>query len=390
MASGTRETLGGTGYFRIANVADQWTFVRPDGGEFLCLGLNHVDESDLRYEHNIDIWKNRYGSRKEWMRKGPFLDLKDWGFNTLGWTQQFVSGEFGDAGNTDFDWFGTVFNHGHSPGWSSTELTSFGMPYVANLSVAQIEDWRGSPTFPDVFSYDFDDWCAYLARSICTEHAESRDLLGYFFVDIPAWVPHASGRFFPGMEGLTGDRYDNRLNEIATQYYKTVAGHIRKHDKNHLIFGDRFNGNKGFPEPVLDAMSKYVDAIPIQYFCGPTNENREEMIAVYAKANRITQKPLMNVDIGNWTATTKNPERASGLASQADRGRNYAASLEVLTEQSWFIGWQWCGYIENLARGWGIKDPWDNPYEDFVQYIRGSNHDAVVRHAKKFNSKGVK
>jgi hypothetical protein len=70
--------------------------------------------------------------------------------------------------------------------------------------------------------------------------------------------------------------------------------------------------------------------------------------------------------MGNCTATKLNPNRSTGLASQAERGANYVESISVLLKEPWFIGWHWCAYVENPARGWGIKDPWDEPYQDFV------------------------
>ena len=42
-------------------------------------------------------------------------------------------------------------------------------------------------------------------------------------------------------------------------------------------------------------------------------------------------------------------------------------------DQPWIIGWHWCGYIENLGRGWGIKDPQDEFYTDMTDRIREAN-----------------
>jgi hypothetical protein len=87
-------------------------------------------------------------------------------------------------------------------------------------------------------------------------------------VDIPSWLPHASGRFWPGFEGLSPEEHDAKLFEVATQYYKTVTEAIRRYDPNHLILGDRYNGNKGIPEVVLRAMAPFVDVLSVQYFTG--------------------------------------------------------------------------------------------------------------------------
>ena len=47
-----------------------------------------------------------------------------------------------------------------------------------------------------------------------------------------------------------------------------MTKHIRTYDQNHLILGDRYNGNKGIPTPVLKAMQPFVDVLSIQYLSG--------------------------------------------------------------------------------------------------------------------------
>jgi len=69
-------------------------------------------------------------------------------------------------------------------------------------------------------------------------------------------------------------------------------------------------------------------------------------------------------DIGNWCATEMNPQWASRLEGQGERGEDYVRTMGLLMEQSWCVGWHRCGYIENKGgRGWGIVDPYDEPYE---------------------------
>ena len=40
---------------------------------------------------------------------------------------------------------------------------------------------------PDVFSEEFEGLLSRRVQQICAEHRASRNLLGYFFVDVPAW-----------------------------------------------------------------------------------------------------------------------------------------------------------------------------------------------------------
>ena len=172
--------------FRVEN----GRLLDPDGNPFLTLGVNHADETNLKYPRNVDVWRRKYGSRASWIRDGVVADLRSWGFNTLGWTQEYVSGGWGEA----LDWFGDPIDLGHSTPWPAVDLRSAGLPYVAQLRVQEIEDWNGYPAFRPMGGDkggDFEVWCDYLARSVAGGHTESPDLLGYFLVDIPAWLPHA-------------------------------------------------------------------------------------------------------------------------------------------------------------------------------------------------------
>ena len=72
------------------------------------------------------------------------------------------------------------------------------------------------------------------------------------------------------------------------------------------------------------------------------------------------------------------PHRHSSLTSQAERGEDYAAMLQPLLDEPWILGWHWCGYVENTARGWELKDPWDEPYSDLISTVAAFNHQAVV------------
>jgi hypothetical protein len=225
-----------TGFFRTERAGDRWWLVDPDGAAFISVGLNHADESNLKYPHNWDVWRKKYGSKERWIKDGVVKDLKEWGFNTIGWTQEYISGDWG----VGLDWFGDPIDLGHSSApWSAADLAVADMPYVLQMRMAEIEDWKGQPAFPDVYSHDFDVYCEYLARNVCFDHADKRNLIGYFFVDIPSWLPHASGRFFDGFSGLEGEARDAKLYGIASKYYETMTKHIRTYDQKHLILCDR-------------------------------------------------------------------------------------------------------------------------------------------------------
>ena len=362
-----------TGYFRVERIDGQWWLITPDGHATLSIGLNHLDDTDLRYPHNFDVWKSRYGSRPRWI-EAVTDDLTHWGFNTIGWTRQWVS----ERHHHDIDWV-TPLNLGHGHEWSVDELRGTDMPYVLQLTVASIEGWNGNPHWPDVFSSAFDDHCAWIARQYCSRVADDPMLVGYFLSDIPSWLPHAAGGNFAGLPGSAMPSRAVTLADVAEKYYATICGHIRRYDPHHLILGDRYNGNMGIPEEVLRAAAPYIDVLSVQYFPGNDAAAQVTMRDHLAQWSSAVDRPVLVADIGNCAPTPLNPDRDCGLADHAARGRHYVDALSALVDQPWFIGWHWCSYLENTARGWGLKDGYDEPYGDLIEPLRAFNHQALTR-----------
>lgn len=360
------------GFFTLnRNDTGRWMLTDPIGNGFLSVGLNHLDDSDLKYPHNINIWKERYGgSRESWIKNAVVHDLKKWGFNTIGWTQQYVGGGWREK----FDWSKIVVVE-HGSQWTPKELEAAQIPYIYHMRLAENENWNGRPFYPDVFHEDFDDHCYYLARSVAADLADSKYLIGYSFVDAPLWFPHPAGADFPQLKGLAGTAREDMLHQVAHKYFETIARHIRAYDPNHLILGDRFNGDNELPDAVLEGMQDYVDVLSVQYYPGNTPEARESMRKHAAGLYKKTGKPILIPDIGNWTATEMNPHRTmDGVETQAARAKHYIETFDAIIKEDWLLGWHWCGYIENLNRGWGMKDPHDEIYEDYVLPISEYNH----------------
>lgn len=367
----TRWSFDSKGFFSLERTdSGRWLFGDPDGNGFLSVGLNHIDDSDLRYSHNLDIWKSRYGGNRErWIQEGVVKDLREWGFNSIGWTQQYVGGGWREK----FDWSQVVVVE-HGSQWTPQELESAKIPYIYQMRLAENENWNGRPFYPDVFDEDFEDHCAYLARSVAGTLAESKYLIGYSFVDAPLWFPHPAGGDFPQLEGLTGTVREQKLYEVAQKYFETISRNLRAYDTNHLVLGDRFNGDNELPDAVLHAMKGNVDVLSVQYYPGNTSQDREFVIEHASGLYDKTGLPILIPDIGNWTATELNPHRTmEGVDTQAARAQHYIDTFSSMVDQEWLLGWHWCGYIENLNRGWGMKDPYDEIYDDYVLPIAEFN-----------------
>ena len=109
-----------TGVFRVEEIGGRWWFVTPEGNGFLSMGMNHFDLNVLKYPDNVHIWRERYGGSEErYIQEGIARPLREWGFNTIGWTGETVAGE----------WMNPKTLIRHSPEWSHRQYQLAGLPY---------------------------------------------------------------------------------------------------------------------------------------------------------------------------------------------------------------------------------------------------------------------
>lgn len=340
----------GTGFFRVEKVGRRWWFITPEGHGFLSLGVNHIDSSALKYSDNLHAWREKYGDEETFLKKAVHRDLTEWGFNTVGWAQEVV-----------------VRGRTHTPIWRHDQYHWAGLPYCHLLPFTEIEMWNNYPRFPDVFSAEFEEWCDYTARASCADMADDPYLIGYFYSDVPAWGAHRTGLHWAGRLDLGKPEGQAELKRLAARYYQVIHDAIRRYDKNHLLLGDRYNGQALLPEIVLEAMAPTVDVLSIQHF-PPLDPFLEKM----PRWHEITGKPVINADCA-FPMRTGGRVHAGGVAMQAERGRLYAEWAEKCFRLPFFIGWHWCAYIENTCRCAGLKDRFDQPYGDAIRPMHAFN-----------------
>lgn len=337
----------------------RWTLVDPAGEPFLSIGVVHANDTNLRYPYNLEHFRARYGgSRRRWLRDGLVPELRSWGFNTIGWTSEYVSGRG----------LGATADVGHSGELPADDLAHAGLPYTLSLRVAEIEAWNGHPAFRDPREPAFGDWCDHLARTTC--RPDDPNLLGYFLVDAPAWTGHRSGARFEAGE----------LADIAEAYYRTAVEAIRRHDPHHLVLGDRYGTQTGVPDAVLDAMAPHVDVLSAQTFPGLEPARIQAACEEIDRWQQRTGLPVLIADTGNWCPTPMNPERVGSARDQAERGEGYARLADAFAARDWCLGWHWCSWVENPLRGFGLKDPWDKPYDDLVSVVAETNRRLTAAH----------
>ena len=248
------------GFFTVAQRGGRWWLLTPEGKPFFSLGLNHIDSSPLRYAETGDLWQKKYGnSTKRWLEEAVRRDLLDWGFNSVGWTQEVViRGE-------------TI--HRHSPSFTLEEYQWLGLPYCHLLPFAETHQWDNEVRLPDFFSRDFEDWCDYVARSQCSRFADDSKLIGYFYTDCPVWVHTSRWNKWKGPlfdpQKLETDAGRAELRKLATRYYQVTHTAIRRYDPHHLILGDRYEANAPLPIEVVESALPFVDVLCFQDFKDP-------------------------------------------------------------------------------------------------------------------------
>lgn len=329
---------------------DRWRLRTPAGRDFLSIGVVHADDTNLRYPYNSGVFAARYGgSRRRWLHEGLVPEMRQWGFNTIGWTPEYVSGSglATESGPVDL---------GHSEGLPADLVAEAGMPYTLSLRVAEIEHWNGAPAYRDPREPAYGEWCDHLARTVC--RPGDANLLGYFLVDVPVWGGYARAE----------------LGSIADAYYRVAAEAIRRHDPHHLILGDRYGMRVGVPEVVLDAAAPHIDVLSVQLFPGPDPARLDAALATIDRWHERTGRPVLIADTGNWCPTRMSPHRTGWARDQRERGESYRRTAEALLARPWCLGWHWCSWLENPHRGFGIKDPWDEPYADLVDVMTEVNH----------------
>ncbi len=344
------------GFFRVGQRRGRWWFIAPHGDAFFSLALNHIDPSPLRYASNGDLWQRKYGNSMErWLKEAVAPDLREWGFNSVGWTQEVVT-----RGLT---------NHRHSRAFTFEEYQWLGLPYCHQLPFADFHQWDAEVRHADFSRPEWAEWCDYVAREHCARMKDDPKLIGYFYLDCPTWIHTRPENEWKGPvfdpERLTTEAGRRELHALATAYYRTAHEAIRRYDKEHLILGDRYEASRPIADEVIEAAKPFVDVLSFQHFA--TAEKVAENLREW---HRKTGKPVLLAD---HAASIKGPD-----GSLRHDGQGYAETLQRLREVDGCVGYHLCGaYLRNECRKRGLRDAAENPDGGALAAIREANRAAA-------------
>jgi hypothetical protein len=168
------------------------------------------------------------------------------------------------------------------------------------------------------------------------------------------------------------------LERILDRYYTTMVATIRRHDPNHLILGDKLNGNTDTPDFAFACAARHVDVIFYQWY-GYYGEQKPRL----DRWSKLAGKPLLNGDSSYSTPYDMMP-RPNGPRSptQEERAEHTLAFARQAFARPDFIGWHHCGWMDSwklmpgkeVRQHSGLMDPFGRRYRPMV--------DACARIAK--------
>ena len=339
-------------FYRLEKRNDRWWLIAPDGRPTFSLGLNHIDPATLRYPENIHLWRDKYGnSMKRWLQDSVAPNLKDWGFNCVGWNQEVITRQ--------------PTNHRHSRHFTFDEYQWLGMSYCHQLPFADFHQWEFETRHPDFFSAGFADWCDHVAREHCAPLANDPKLIGYFYIDCPTWLHIRRDNTWKGplfdITKLDSQAGRDELRAMATQYYKVTHDAIRRYDRNHLILGDRYEANAPLTMDVIEGARDYVDVLSFQDFKDPVDH--------LEYWHRESGMPVL------WADGARSLPIANSRNLRND-GRWWQKQVQRLIQNPGCIGAHLCGaYLANRVRRRGLLSEAETPDTEMIDVIRATNHE---------------
>lgn len=331
-------------YFTLEQRNNHWWFITPEGEPFFSVAMNHIDSSSLRYPEYLDLWRNKYGnSQQRWIQQAVAPALKDWGFNSIGWTQEGVKRQS---------------SYRHSRSFVYEEYQWAGMPYCHLLPFIESHQWEFQARLPDIMSDEFEEFCDLVARTACTRMAEDPKLIGYFYTDCPVWVhsrkPELRGSILdPDLLKTAPGR--KKIFQHASHYYKVLHDAIRRYDPNHLILGDRYEGRAPLPDEILKAAVPYVDVLSFQYF-----HSHEHIVRDFQRWHKMTGVPVLLADASEWRGDFT----------------SYPVMMKALRELPGCVGWHYHGpYLsrEDRERNSAARFEPGRVDESILSQIRSAN-----------------
>jgi agarase len=384
--------LGATGFFRLERTDQRWWLVTPEGNAFLSFGINHVQTKHMMADYNAGHWAEKLGIAGVYDQEA-FLpafrqkvrdDMALLGANTLGchspqsyYVQSFMpyvcqmrfvdichymtptEKEFWDVFSQEFETHcdararETVLQRVDDPyllGYSMTDCPVW-TDLDAEPHEANIYGWKriGLPTWPRVLRNlggSSPGKRAYVEtmRELYREDIDRfNETYGTTFPSFSALIEAESWR--PKTDPVNRrEERDNLafLNKVVDKGYEVEKAAIRRYDPNHMIFGDKLNGNTDMTDDLIQIAAKHFDLIFYQYYA--LWGDQQVLLDRFA---RLTGKAILHGDSCCSVPDEHMPNPfGPHCADQQDRVFKFNDMFYNTYAQPDFVGWNWCGWMD--------------------------------------------
>jgi len=385
--------FGATGFFRVEK-DERWWLVTPEGNAFLSFGINHLYPDLFRQEFNREVWRKRLGlENMDWppfaaaLRQWFLRTCREWGFNTAGvhnalsilntprpaipymlpihfvdiphWKPEIPDGNFADVFSDKFARHcEQLAEQLAAPARDDPFLLGYSMtdcPLLTEEDCRERPDVIGGARRKSRIGWprrlrnlgaDAPGKAAYVQLMQQVYRDQINDFnttYGTSFTSFDAlqsaenWRPHTA----LSNPNETRDNVEF-LKRVVAKYYKTGRDAIRRHDPNHMFFGDKINANTDTMETVLPITSQYTDVMFYQMYA--RYEVQKPGLDRWAK---IADKPIINGDSA-YTMITEHMPRpygpvADNVQQRAEWTDEFFRSAFARPE---FVGWHYCGLID--------------------------------------------
>lgn len=434
LGSGAKLELKSTGFFHVETKDNKSWLVDPEGNAFFHTGLCGFQPSDdytyITGREDIYDWLPKAGDT-DFSTAFRYGDKANFSF--------YVANTIRKYGQPyDLDAFATrmidrVRKFGFNSMGSFTEppptagkKASF--PYVLSLA---INEWEGIPRIPGAWEV-FDPFDAkvrgliesQLAKTL-PERANDPLLIGYFIIneprydELPKVLPSLTGGqackhelvnflsakyktidAFSSAWGLSAKSFDELTGiglAVTTDaakadvkaftgvfleaMFELITTNYRKHDKNHLLLGNRLQPVTINDEQLCRLSGKYLDVMSYNYYTYDVDK------AFLKKVHEWTGGKPMILSEFFWSSP-----RDSGLTggrevlSQQERGLIYRNYVEQAASLGFVVGIEWFTLIDQATTGrWfskyngesantGLFSVTDRPWKPMVEEMAKTNH----------------
>ncbi len=403
-----------TGFFRLEYANGRWWLITPEGSAFLSFGLNHIGSGLMRSPYNREHWMREFGLT-DTSDEQQFLDAyytrvrQDFvrgGWNTLGChNSDQIYGELRipyvlTVRFVDICHYMTPKDEDFLDVWSSEF-----QEHCNRIALQRVAPRKDDPYLLGYAMIDCPIWSDLdAAPREVTVYGDKRPGLTTWPRRLRNLGPESPGKevyvdtmrelyrgdiekfnytyqcSFSGFGDLTSAKqwrleidpnngrelFDNTvfLNRTVDRYYRIAVRAIRRHDPNHLMLGDKLNGNTDVSDDLVRIVSSHCDLLFYQYYA--TWDDQQRLLNRFAQ---ITGKAILCGD-ASISVPDENMPNPLGphYKDQRERAESFTELMRNCFSRTDFVGWNWCGWMDRWEavqprrQHSGIQDPFGNHY----------------------------